>query len=76
MEKVTLKLSGSISNIYNDEDSICRLKGMELSGTPEQIGLLYFRLIGLSDNLYIDVEKSVENLEVLRLCSDAIGNHD
>ena len=45
MEKVTLKLSGKIFNNYSDSELHCSLDGMELTGTPLQIGLLYHHLV-------------------------------
>ena len=73
MEKVTLKLSGKIFNNYSDSESHCSLEGMELTGTPLQIGLLYYHLVGLSDDLDIEYVATAENIEILEICTNILG---
>ncbi len=76
MEKVTLKLSGTIFNNYSDSELHCSLDGVELTGTPLQIGLLYYHLVGLSDDLDIEAVATAENLEILEICSNTLGRQD
>lgn len=72
MEKVTLKLSGNIYNQYSKTEAYCSLNGMELTGTPLQIGLIYQTLIGLGDS-DVDISADAENIEIYEICNNAIG---
>lgn len=74
MEKVKLILSGKIFNNYSDSESDCVLDNVELIGTPLQIGLLYYHLVGLSDGLNIEAKPTLENLEVLEECTNILSN--
>ena len=76
MNIITLKISGKIFNNYSqsETESYCSLDGVELTGTPLQIGLLYHHLVGLSDDLDIEIIASPENIEILEICTNILGS--
>lgn len=72
MDKVTLKLTGTLDNNFYEVEQRISMEGVKLTGTPLQVGLVYQTLIGIG---YVDIEVHFvdsANIEVYEKCMNAI----